>query len=227
MSPSRRLRACAAAVPAARAGLSSGTSPSVAEGDAEHRDVFAQRQPQHLEPDLGVHHRDELVARAVPGDVEHGDDDPEVVLEPLLRTEDQQAHPRVQAVRPHHEVEVPPRPAAERHVHAVAVVVDRLAPCRRRRVSTRPSKRLVDGRREIGAGDGDVAIPRRRRTRTARTRRSAARRGRPPGPRGGGTRCASARGRCPSARRRRTRRPRSRPRSRPRRSSGARSTSVG
>ena len=106
---------------------------AVAEGDEEHRDVLAQRQPQHLEPDVGVHHGDELVARAVPGDVEGGHDDAEVVLEPLLRTEGQQAHPRVQAVGSHHEVEVPPRPAAERHVHAVAVVVDAPPPCRRRR----------------------------------------------------------------------------------------------
>ena len=64
-SPSRRQRADGAAVPAARAGRSSGTSPLSRSGDEKHRDVVAQRHPQQLESHVGVHHGDELVARAV------------------------------------------------------------------------------------------------------------------------------------------------------------------
>ena len=110
-------------------------------------------------PDVGVHHGDELVAGAIACDVEGGHHDAEVVLEPLLWTEGQRAHPGVQAVGSHHEVEVPPRPAAECHVHVVAGVIDGLHRVAENGLDA-PLGRPVDGRRQVGAGDGHVAIPR-------------------------------------------------------------------
>jgi hypothetical protein len=38
----------------------------VASGEAEHRDIIPRRHPHHLEADIGVHHGDAFVARAIP-----------------------------------------------------------------------------------------------------------------------------------------------------------------
>ena len=132
------------------------TVAGVAQGDAEHREVVAQRQAQQLEAHVGVHQGDELVAGAIALDLESGYDDPEVVLEALLGTERQPAHPRVQAVGADHEVELPPGAAAERDVHA-AVVVDRLNRVAENGLDL-SRQRAGDGCGEIGAGDGDIPV---------------------------------------------------------------------
>jgi hypothetical protein len=38
----------------------------VASSETEHRDIIPRRHPHHLEADLGVHHGDAFVARAIP-----------------------------------------------------------------------------------------------------------------------------------------------------------------
>lgn len=73
-----------------------------------------------------MHDGGELVAWAVPGGVEDGDNDAGVSLEPLWRAEGQPTHLGVQAVGPDDEVERAPRAAPEGHVHALAVVVERV-----------------------------------------------------------------------------------------------------
>ena len=98
----------------------------MAEREAEHRRVVAEREPKRLHTHLRMRHRNELVTRTIPLDVEHRDHDPQVALELGLRPEHQFPHPRVQTVRTDHQVELPRVAMNELDAHPIAVVVERL-----------------------------------------------------------------------------------------------------
>lgn len=131
----------------------------VSDREDHHGDVVAQRDPHRLEADLGVHHGDEFVARAVAGDVEHRDDDVLVALELLVRAEHQPADPGVQSVRSHDEIEVAGLPVLEGDPDSIPVVVESLHSVAQNQLGA-ALQCTVDGRGQIGPGDADVPLGR-------------------------------------------------------------------
>ncbi|GAA1927476.1 hypothetical protein GCM10009689_02740 [Brevibacterium antiquum] len=67
----------------------SGNRALMPEGQHEHRQVITQRDTDRLEPDFSMQDGDEFISWAVAVDIERGDGDPEVSLEPRLLTEEQ------------------------------------------------------------------------------------------------------------------------------------------
>ena len=108
-------------------------------------------------PDLGVHHGDQLVARAVSLRLESRDHDAQILLERLVRAEGQPPYPRVQTVGTHDQIEVTGAPALELDPDPLSVVRERLHGVVQDQLSP-AVERVVDHRSQIGPGDAHIPL---------------------------------------------------------------------
>ena len=129
------------------------------QAEQEQCGVVAEREADRLKPDLGVHHRDELVTFRIPLHLERGHHNAEILFELFLRTECEPAHPRVQAIRPDDEIEIAGAPALKRDPNALTVVGEGSHGVAEHQLH-RAAEGVVDHRGEVRSRDAHIPLVR-------------------------------------------------------------------